>query len=222
MDLTDAYDLAVGLCARHGLDGWRVELDTAKRRAGVCRYDDRVIGLSAPLTLLHDEAEVRDTVLHEIAHALVGPAHRHDAVWRATARRLGCSGERCVPADAPRVPGAWVGVCPAGHVHDRHRRPERVVSCRRCSPAFSVDHVLQWTRHGRPAPMHPNYSAELEALRAGHRVALAPPGARVRVVAPGPYAGRVGRVLKRGRTRYHVQLPEGVLEVTFAGAVPTD
>ena len=222
MDLTDAYEMAVRLCARHGLPGWRVELDTAKRRAGVCRYDDRVIGLSAPLTLLHDEVEVRDTVLHEIAHALVGPAHRHDAVWRAAARRLGCSGERCVPADAPRVPGAWVGVCPAGHVHDRHRRPERVVSCRRCSPAFSVDHVLQWTRHGRPAVMHPNYTAELRALRNGDRLALAPPGSHVRVVVPGPYAGRVGRVLKRGRTRYHVQLPEGVLQVTFAGAVPTD
>jgi hypothetical protein len=188
----------------------------------VCRYADRVIGLSAPLTVLHDESEVRDTVLHEIAHALVGPAHRHDAVWRATARRIGASGERCVPAGAPRVEGAWVGVCPAGHVHDRHRRPERVLSCRECSPRFSVDHVLQWTHRGRPAAMHPNYRAELAALHAGRSLALAPPGARVRVVVPGQYDGRVGRVLKRGRTRYHVQLPEGVLQVTFAGAVPAD
>ncbi len=222
MDLTDAYELAVSLCERHGLQGWRVELDTAKRRAGVCRYTDRVIGLSGPLTRLHDEAEVRDTVLHEIAHALVGPAHRHDAVWRATARRIGCSGRRCVPADAPRLQGAWVGVCPAGHTSDRHRRPERVVSCRRCSPSFSVDHVLQWTRHGRPAVMHPNYVAELEALRTGRRVAIVPPGTRVRVVVPGPYDGRVGRVVKRGRTRYHVHLPEGVLQVAFAGVVPAD
>ena len=222
MDLDDAYDLAVRLCARHGLEGWRVELDSAKRRAGVCRHADRVIGLSAPLTRVHDEAEVRDTVLHEIAHALVGPAHRHDAVWRATALRLGCSGQRCVPEQAPRVPGAWVGTCPAGHVHDRHRHPERVVSCRRCSATFSVDHLLQWTRHGRPAAMHPNYAAELRSLTGGERFALVAPGARVRVVVPGPYAGRVGRVVRRGRTRYAVQLPEGVLQVPFAGAEPTE
>ena len=222
MDLIDAYDMAVALCSTHGLEGWRVEFDTAKRRAGVCRYGDRVIGLSGPLTRLHAETEVRDTVLHEIAHALVGPAHRHDEVWRATARRIGCSGRRCLPADAPRVQGAWVGTCPRGHTHDRHRRPVRVTSCRRCSPAFSVDHVLQWTHHGRPTAMHPHYVAELEALRSGDRVPMLAPGARARVVVPGPYDGRVGRVVKRGRTRYVLQLPEGVLRVTFAGVVPAE
>src|SRR4051794_36578616 len=100
MDLTAAFDLAESLIARHGLSGWRVEFDTAKRRAGICRYAERVIGLSAPLTRLHDEAEVRDTVLHEVAHALVGARHGHDSVWRHTARRIGCSGLRCVPAEA--------------------------------------------------------------------------------------------------------------------------
>lgn len=33
-----------------------------------------------------------DTVAHEVAHALVGPAHGHDAVWRRKAVELGGSG----------------------------------------------------------------------------------------------------------------------------------
>ncbi len=217
MDLADAFWLAERLVEQHGLDGWSVEYDSAKRRAGVCRFQDRVIGLSAPLTALHDEDRVRDTILHEIAHALVGPRHGHDAIWREVAMRIGSSGERCVDAEAPRVSGAWMGVCPAGHVIDRHRRPERVYSCPQCNPKFAIQHVFTWTHHGRPAPMHPNYVAELEAMRQGRPVVALPVGARVRVTAPGELQGVVGRVIKRGRTSYHVRVRGGVLRVVFAG-----
>ena len=209
--------MAEELVREHRLEGWSVQFDTAKRRAGVCRFGDRVIGLSAPLTRLHGEAEVRDTVLHEIAHAIVGPRHGHDAVWRETARRIGSTGRRCVDAEAPRVAGAWVGVCAAGHVRDRHRRPERVMSCAECRPSFSPEHLLQWTFRGRPATMHPNYAAELEALRAGRRLVRLPVGADVRLTVGGEHAGREGRVVKVGRTSYHVRVPGGILRVPFAG-----
>ena len=221
MDLDAAHRLAVALLAEHGLEGWRIELDRAKSRAGICRHDRRVIGLSAPVTLLHDEAEVRDTILHEIAHALVGPAHRHDAVWRATARRIGCTGERCVSAESPRVPGAWQGVCSAGHVYERHRRPERVVTCGRCSRAFDLAHVLTWTHHGRAVAMHPNYVADLALHRAGRTPVRLGVGQPARVVAPGRYAGRVGTVVERRRTRYHVRLDRRTtVSVPFAGVEP--
>jgi predicted SprT family Zn-dependent metalloprotease len=217
MDRRDALAMAEKLLQEHGLAGWRVQLDNAKRRAGVCRFTDRTIGLSGPITELHGEAEVRDTVLHEIAHALVGPEHGHDAVWRATALRIGCSGSRCVDAESPRVAGPWVGVCPAGHVKDRHRRPERVMSCGTCSRTFSVDHVYEWSYRGRSAVMHPNYLAELAALREGRRLHVLPIGAHVRITVPGEHLGRVGRVVKRGRTSYHVRVRDGLLRVAFAG-----
>ncbi len=221
MDLTAAHDLATRLLAEHGLTDWRVEYDAAKRRAGVCRFATRTIGLSAPLTVLHDEAMVRDTVLHEIAHALVGPSHGHDATWARTARAIGCSAERCVPADAPRVAAPWLGVCPAGHTVDRHRRPERVLVCRRCSGStFDLRHVLTWTHHGRPAAHHPNYVAELAALRDGRRVTRLGVGSQARITVPGEYHRSVGTVLKRGRTCYHLRVGRLVLRVPFAGVEP--
>lgn len=216
MDLDAAVELAEGLVAHHRLTGWSVTLDRAKRRAGVCDFRHQRIGLSAPLTALHDEATVRDTILHEIAHALAGPRHRHDAHWRRIAREIGCSGRRCVDDDAPTVAAAWQGVCPAGHVVGRHRRPERVMTCSQCRRTFDLAHLIEWTHHGQPGVMHPNYVAELERLRTGRRLVVHPRGAAVRITAPGEFAGQRGRVVKRGRTSYHVRLRQAVVRVPFA------
>ncbi|WP_432511643.1 SprT-like domain-containing protein [Kineococcus sp. SYSU DK001] len=221
MELQAALAMARGLLDEHGLTGWTLVLDRARTRAGVCRADRREIGLSAPLTALHDEAEVRDTVLHEVAHALVGPRHGHDALWRATARRIGCSAERT--STAARVPGAWTGTCPAGHVVTRHRRPSRVVCCGRCGRRPDPANVVSWTFRGRPVPpeaMPPGYRRDWELLHSGgpgdlpHR--LLPVGARVRVGGGGRHAGTTGQVVRVGRSRYHVRTRAGVLTVPFA------
>lgn len=220
VDLEEAARLARTLMVEHGLSDWTLVFDRAKRRAGICRYDRRQIGLSAPLTALHDEAEVRDTILHEIAHALVGARHGHDALWRATARRIGSSGERCVARDAPELEGAWVGTCAAGHRVTRHRRPDRPAACRRCGPTFDLAHLLTWLHHGRSVPMSPSYDEQLRRLRARPvavpgTVVVLRPGDRVRVLARGRFHGAVGTLVKRGRTRYHLRVPEGVLTVPF-------
>jgi predicted SprT family Zn-dependent metalloprotease len=147
MDIDGAVTQAEHLLRCHGLVGWRVVIDRAKTRAGVCRFARREIGLSGPLTALHSPTDVRDTILHEIAHALTGPLHRHDAVWRAQAARLGCSTRACLPPEAPRVEAPWVGTCPAGHTVARHRRPSRQGSCSRCSATYDPAHLFDWQFH---------------------------------------------------------------------------
>jgi predicted SprT family Zn-dependent metalloprotease len=245
VDLARARRLATDLLAEHGLLDWELGFDSAKTRAGVCRPAVRRITLSRHLTALHDEAEVRETVLHEIAHALVGVGHGHDAVWRAAARRIGASGSRCVAADAPRVEGDWVGRCPAGHRVTAHRRPRRVKSCRRCSATFDPGSVFVWTYRGRPAAMHPGYAAELEGLRRRAFAATTAPalagrlqpgqvqlplvpspspeaprspavGDRVRLRGGGRYGGLLGVVEGRGRTRFRVRTESGLVTAPFA------
>ena len=225
MELTEAERLATGLMARHGLSGWRLAFDNAKTRAGVCRFDRKEIGLSRPLVALYEVEQVTDTILHEIAHALAGPRHGHDRVWRAKARRIGCSGQRCMPADAPSVDGPWAGVCPAGHRTTAHRRPIRVKSCRACSGGFDPSAIYTWSHHGRPAAMDPRYDAELARIRAGRAAPGPAPipvqvGERVRLTGTGKYAGLAGTVVKRGRTRYQVQTGAGLLNVAFTAAQP--
>jgi predicted SprT family Zn-dependent metalloprotease len=220
LDLTEARQLASGLMARHRLTGWRLVFDNAKTRAGVCRYDSKEIGLSRPLISLYEVGQVTEIVLHEIAHALAGPRHGHDRVWQATARRIGCSGDRCVPADAPAVDGPWAGVCPAGHRTTAHRRPIRVKSCRGCSPGFDASAIYTWSHQGRPASMDPRYEAELARIRGGVSTSETPVqvGERVRLTGTGRYAGLAGTVVKRGRTRYQVRTGAGLLSVAFSSA----
>jgi predicted SprT family Zn-dependent metalloprotease len=233
MQISDARELARGLMARHGLGTWRLVFDNAKTRAGVCRPGRREIGLSRVLTALHSEAEVRDTVLHEIAHALVGAEHGHGAVWKAKAVEIGCTPTRCLPETAARAAAAWTGTCPAGHVTTRHRQPIRVQSCGRCSRSFEPQALVEWQLHGETVPMHPSYVAELARITAAQgsllpneRVPAAQPrrapapvlavGAQVRLGGRGRYAGLTGTVEKRGRTRYHVRTPIGLVAAPFA------
>jgi hypothetical protein len=179
-----------------------------------------VIGLSAPVTRVHPESEVRDTILHEIAHALAGARAGHGPAWVATALRIGCSAERCVSEDVPAVPGAWVGICPQGHQVDRHRRPERVLLCAKCGGRSTGERIFEWLHQGRPASLHPNYVAELQALLEGRRLLRLGVGSRARIIVPGDFQGRVGTVVKTGRTRYQVKVREGVLTVLHAGVEP--
>lgn|GEM_PF-142828 len=169
MDLPDVLALARSLMDEHGLGDWDLAWDRARRRAGSCDHGRRRITLSRHLMALYSRAEVRETVVHEIAHARVGVHHGHDAVWRAEARRLGGSGARLVAADAPRVPGRWVGVCPAGHEVSRIRRPTVPLSCSRCSRRFDLRHLMAWSRDGHPVAhqdIGERYAHVLARLRA--------------------------------------------------------
>lgn len=165
MELDAVRGLAAELFERNGLHDWTLRFDHARRRAGSCRADTRTISLSRHLMALYSEEQVRETLLHEIAHALAGPEHGHDAVWRAIAVGIGASGQRLVAPDAPRLPAPWRGVCPGGHVHERHRRPARPASCTQCSRRFDPNFLITWTREGQVTQMSPAYERELRVLR---------------------------------------------------------
>ena len=127
--------LALALMAAHGLRGWSFAFNRRKRALGLCRYATKIIELSLYLVDGNDKDEVRDTLLHEIAHALVGPGHAHDAVWKAKCAEVGAKPERCGQADMPE--GRWKSSCGGcGQAFSRHRRPSRLTGwhCRKCGP----------------------------------------------------------------------------------------
>ena len=74
---------------------WCFVWDKSVRRYGQCRYHKQEIGVSKHLVKLNSIEESKDVVLHEIAHALTGIGHGHDAVWKRMCIKVGARPERC-------------------------------------------------------------------------------------------------------------------------------
>lgn len=159
MDRAEAADLARALMALWGLDDWRFEFDAAVRRFGHCRFEARTISLSRHLVALNEVQVVRDTILHEIAHALAGPRHGHDAVWRRTAVHVGARPDRTFGDEVASPPAPWVGTCPGcGSRLERHRllRRTRQLACAACGRGrWQREYVYVWERPDRPPPVAP-------------------------------------------------------------------
>src|SRR4051794_33690107 len=89
-----ARQLAVDLMANHGLHDWTFAFNRRRRSLGYCWYNRQAIELSVYFVERNGLESIRETVLHEIAHALVGPGHGHGPVWQAKALEVGCKPER--------------------------------------------------------------------------------------------------------------------------------
>ena len=132
---------ARALLDAHGLSTWEFGFNANVRRAGVCFHphggEPGRIELSIHFAARNSDDEVRDTLLHELAHALVGPGHGHDAVWKAKCRAIGARPEACYGEETAMPRGRWRATCPGCATEfDRHRRPKRVEGwfCRPCGP----------------------------------------------------------------------------------------
>ena len=93
--LRETAHLARKLMDRHGLKDWELGFSAAKTRLGSCDSGRKIIRLSLKHAAGSPEGEVKDTILHEIAHALAGPAARHGPEWKAVASRLGATPKSC-------------------------------------------------------------------------------------------------------------------------------
>jgi predicted SprT family Zn-dependent metalloprotease len=138
MDWDNALSLARTLMNEHGLGHVPLGAHSSKRYFGTTRFVGRrqmfshpfaswevkAIQLSKPLTEVNSETQVRDTILHEIAHAIAGPVG-HSWQWKHIARQIGASPEAVCGKDAVQVPGPYQAECTCGQVHSMYRMPKR-------------------------------------------------------------------------------------------------
>ena len=115
---------------KNGLLEWKLDLDHAKVRAGACFFREKKISFSRNFIKNSSHSEVYDTILHEIAHALVGPKHGHDVVWKNMAKKLGCSAKRCHTLEFSDY--KWIRYCKNSCWEQKtHRRKSNLI-CKKC------------------------------------------------------------------------------------------
>ena len=85
--MNSVTEIAIQLMKQYGLEQMKFKFFLHPRYIGICHKDriefDLHYALRAPP---HD---IRNVILHEIAHALVGPGHGHREHWQNKARELG-------------------------------------------------------------------------------------------------------------------------------------
>jgi len=143
---------AIRLMKTHGLGDWTFQFDARPvRRFGRCSYGLETISLSIkPIEAGRSWKNTRNTLLHEIAHALVGRGHGHDMVWRAKAIEIGCDGKTHSDAELsdPSKIFKYEATCPNGHKRYRNKPPRGRQSCGSCSSSFNLDYLLTWKKIG--------------------------------------------------------------------------
>jgi hypothetical protein len=148
--LDDVRALALGIMREHLDESWTFRFSRTTRFAGFC--DDHpgkhVVALASWNALLSPEYAIRDTMLHEVAHALdryvKGGAH-HGASWMKVAMDLGVQLD--LTWDATQI-RPWRGYCEVGHLTVLHSLPKldpgwyRICGCHGCDAL-----IYEWQRH---------------------------------------------------------------------------
>ena len=110
------------------LTGWKFAWHNKKRVLGTCSHNTKTILLSKTFANGLGEKEILDTILHEIAHALVGSGNGHNAVWKAQARKLGISDSACakdLDISLEDLGAKWVMVDEEGNIYKHWFRKPR-------------------------------------------------------------------------------------------------
>ncbi|WP_277209232.1 hypothetical protein [Isoptericola croceus] len=144
-DLAKVHRFAKDLLAQHGLSDiwsvfWAESLENSNGGGATRTHTKRIVFSAAHIALLAP-AERRDTVRHEVAHAIVGAAAGHSEAWRSKAIELGGSGLAQLTHSALLYP--WYGRCPDGHAFTSVRPPASTgFTCRDDSHDEPVE--LEW------------------------------------------------------------------------------
>jgi hypothetical protein len=152
MELQEAKKLALKLMGMHLNDRWRFKFMNSKRAIGQCAQirgvDAGWIKLSMHMIPVMNEAEVKNTILHEIAHALVGAHHGHNSIWRRKALEIGCNGNRTSNLSvANQMQYKYKATCPCcGNVSGMSRQPKRDYWCKCTGRTFRSEDKLVWVQ----------------------------------------------------------------------------
>ena len=171
MEWKELAEIAVWEMRKHGLLGWTFALARTKSRLGVCKYRTKRIEISEFHVLNNPPEVVLDTLLHEIAHAIAGPAAGHGPAWKAVASRLGATPRACDSSHETIVtPGDWQATCPScSKTFHRYRRPLNLTGYRcRCKDRGSLIFEYKGDPALRPVvPLTAEESAKWEAKCSG-------------------------------------------------------
>lgn len=117
---------------KYGLEKSCYGLNERKASAGITHYlknksnGERFVLIELSKNYINSKKKVKredikNTILHEIAHALVGHKEGHNKVWKDKAIEIGCTGDRCCQRFYEISEYKYNLICEEGCKIPRHR-----------------------------------------------------------------------------------------------------
>jgi hypothetical protein len=131
---------------QYGLKDWTLRFGPGRKQAGLCERRAKRLTFSAALFSVWTQDHCRNTILHEIAHALT--TGHHTPEWRRVFISMGGNGKTGWDNSDGRaqLPAKFIGTCPRGHTIEKDRRDK--TSCITCNPRrFDSRYLLTWARN---------------------------------------------------------------------------
>jgi len=123
----------------NGLTLWKIRVTKKKLSAGTSFLKEKTIGLSSYYMDYVTDDVLRNTMLHEIAHAIDYEQRgysNHDNHWKRIAMRIGATPSRAVTQNKEyyaTLPSKYELVCSrCGYSDPAFRQPKRNYICGRC------------------------------------------------------------------------------------------
>lgn len=131
MELKQAKNMAKELIKQYCPE-YKLTISGGKQVFGACNWRRKIIKLSRYLTQLNEEQQVKDVILHEIAHALT-PGEGHGSEWRIKAAEIGCNAKRCYGEEVKKPEAKYIYKCPnCDREVARYRRSNKIGACSEC------------------------------------------------------------------------------------------
>lgn len=129
------------LLQKYELIDWKFQINKrCKLRMGYCNFDKKVIEVSKCLIDVGTPEDIQDTILHEIAHALVGRGYGHGKVWKAKAIEIGAIPKACNSHKIKLPKGKAKYICyNCGYEEQIYRLPRKkiMVACASCCKKYN-------------------------------------------------------------------------------------
>lgn len=127
---------------------WNLSFSNRKRTLGYCNCTKKIISISNAYLNNNPFETMKDTLLHEIAHAVQyekSGKTDHGKEWKKIASEVGCRPVRCADTSEVNLPEAkYIATCPGcGNETKFYRKVNKVYSCSKCSNKFDPRFILK-------------------------------------------------------------------------------
>jgi predicted SprT family Zn-dependent metalloprotease len=127
------------------LIGWTLAWNRCLKSNGKCSHTKKIIYVSKYHIEFSSLDEFKNTILHEIAHALAGHKAGHGPEWVRIAKEIGCDGQRLCkvnPSKKEYIDKKTVNlICPCGYAHVKRLRVTRALLskvCKKCKGPLTI------------------------------------------------------------------------------------